>query len=141
MRLMRDPPTVQTATLSLTSMIDVVFLLLIFFMVGMQLRDPERRLEASLPRTGPGSEAGLLDEMQVSVDRGRDGKVSLRLDGRRVSSWQTLERLFASIARVPGATRRTTVLLDAGDQAEHGWVLHALDLARRARFERVAFRR
>jgi biopolymer transport protein ExbD len=62
-------------------------------------------------------------------------------DGRMVSSFRTLEALLREVARVPGATARTRVVLDAKDTARHGWVLRALDVARMVGFRQVAFRR
>ncbi|MFN9913481.1 MAG: ExbD/TolR family protein, partial [Pirellulaceae bacterium] len=43
----------ETPTINLTSMIDVVFLLLIFFMVGTRFRDSESNIAIDLPRVSP----------------------------------------------------------------------------------------
>jgi biopolymer transport protein ExbD len=141
MKFTQNGNAARVAKLSLTSMIDVVFLLLVFFMLGMQFRREERRMEAALPRQGQGTDLGRLEELHIAVDRGPDGAPSLLLDGRVVSSFGTLESLLRRIARVPGAADRTRVLLDATGAARHGWVLRVLDVARTVGFRQVAFRR
>ena len=141
MRFVQDPRAARIAKLSLTSMIDVVFLLLVFFMLGMHFREEERRVVASLPRQGQGTDLGRLDELHIAVDRGSDGAPAILVDGRVVSSFEMLESLLRQVARVPGATHRTRIVLDAEDDARHGWVLRALDVARTVGFRQIAFRR
>jgi hypothetical protein len=98
-------------------------------------------MDASLPRQGQGRDSGVLEELHIVVDRGPDGAPSMLFDGRVVLSFRTLEDLLREVARVPGATRRTRVVLDAKGAARHGWVLRALDVARTVGFREVAFRR
>jgi biopolymer transport protein ExbD len=141
MRFVENAKVIRVAKLSLTSMIDVVFLLLVFFMLGMHFRQEERRLEAALPRKGQGTDLGLLEELHIVVDRAPGGGPSLVLDGRVVPSFTALEGLLRQVARVPGATHRTHIVLDARGAARHGWVLRALDVARTVGFRQVAFRR
>lgn len=141
MKFTENVKAARVAKLSLTSMIDVVFLLLVFFMLGMHFRQEERRMEASLPRQGQGTDLGRLDELHIAVERAPGGAPALVCDGRVVSSFEMLESLLRQVARVPGATHRTRVVLDASGAARHGWVLRALDVARTVGFRQVAFRR
>lgn len=64
-------------TLNLTPMIDIVFLLIIFFMVGTQFNEQERQYEVQVPSV---SDAPPLtsrpDEIVVTVDA--EGQVSIR---------------------------------------------------------------
>lgn len=85
----------ELPSVNLTSMIDVVFLLLIFFMVGTQFTKSERQIELKLPTAGElkpmvappdqrvivVTEAGQfhLDGQQVSLDQ-----LSQKLQGMRV---------------------------------------------------------
>ena len=66
-----EPPA-----MNLTSMVDVLFLLIIFFMVGAQFTDQERNLDLQVPEV---SEAGALtaapEKRIVNVDR--SGRISL----------------------------------------------------------------
>ena len=61
-------------TLNLTPMIDVIFQLLIFFMVATAFLDPERELEVELPEASSGQVVDEpLDEIVINVMR--DGRL------------------------------------------------------------------
>lgn len=80
----------EEATINLTPMIDVVFLLVIFFMVGAHFGEPEGRIEVNVPGVGElRSMAREPDERLVEVSG--DGK--LMLDNQSVS----LEQLASQI--------------------------------------------
>lgn len=75
--------SINQITLNLTSMIDVIFLLLIYFMITMVINAPEDRLSSTI-RTKRESEAGSLNDFQpqiVSVER-IDGRPGFRLGSR-----------------------------------------------------------
>ncbi|RMH01694.1 MAG: biopolymer transporter ExbD [Planctomycetota bacterium] len=75
MRIPEIAPDEEPA-LNLTSMIDVVFLLLIFFMVSTTFLDPERQVDLELPRAPEaGAEAERQAEIVVNVLA--DGRVSI----------------------------------------------------------------
>lgn len=66
----------EEPALQLTSMIDVVFLLLIFFMVATTFLDPERQVDLDLPAAAEaGAEATQLEELVVNVLA--DGRISV----------------------------------------------------------------
>ncbi len=85
----------ELPTINLTSMIDVVFLLLIFFMVGTRFSDSESSISVNLPRV---SSSGLTTKPAQSktVNLLRDG--SIELDSRRVSL-DELTRTLNTIVR------------------------------------------
>ena len=78
---MRRRPT-EDATINLTPMIDVVFLLVIFFMVGSKFSEAESRIKVSVPSVGQlQSISRVPDERVVEVTP--DGTVAL--DGSPVT--------------------------------------------------------
>ncbi len=80
-------------TLSLTPLIDVVFLLLIFFLVTSEFEDEERRLDIILPNaTSAAPMAGKPREVVVDIDA--EGTTYLRGDRT------TVDELAAVLARV-----------------------------------------
>jgi len=84
----------EELTLNLTPMIDVIFQLLIFFMVATTFQDPEREMDLDLPQAQSGSALETeLDEIVINVKR--DG--SLILSGETVDR-ETLGRLLSSAA-------------------------------------------
>lgn len=80
----------EEVTINLTPMIDVVFLLVIFFMVGSHFGDPEGRIEVNVPGVGElRSMTREPDEWLVEV--GGDGRVTLE------SQPVTLDQLASQI--------------------------------------------
>lgn len=91
--------SVEEPQLNLTPMIDVVFNLIIFFMVGTQFADMERQFEVQLPQV---SDAQPLtnppDEIVINVYAG--GKVVVGNDDLTLA--QLRERLAAAHANYAG---------------------------------------
>ncbi|NQU50575.1 MAG: biopolymer transporter ExbD [Planctomycetes bacterium] len=69
-----DPFADEDQGLNLTPMIDVVFLLLIFFMLATTFMDPERDINLDLPKASDiGTSAEQSEELVINVMR--DGSV------------------------------------------------------------------
>lgn len=66
-----DPPT-----LNLTSMIDVLFLLIIFFMAGTQFTELERDIGLKVPQVGEAKNLPAVPQRHV-VNIHRDGRIVL----------------------------------------------------------------
>jgi biopolymer transport protein ExbD len=71
-----DPAEGEEMGLNLTSLIDVVFLLLIFFMVATTFLDPEREIGIELPTA---ENATVSEEVpdEIIINVARDGALSL----------------------------------------------------------------
>lgn len=88
----------ELPSINLTPMIDVVFLLIIFFMVGTQFTNSERQIDIHLP----GSDN--LSAMIATPDRREvliSGEGTAYLDGQPVSVPQLTERLRELRLRYP----------------------------------------
>jgi biopolymer transport protein ExbD len=125
-----------------TSMIDVVFLLLIFFMCASKFRIIERRLDAFLPKDkGPSQVTKTqqkIDEITIKVKGAVD---SPKLPQFTIGKWSTgnatelaehLEQL-RSIEEVP-------VVIDGAQNCYFRHVMTALDCCARASLTKVEFR-
>lgn len=89
----------EDATINLTPMIDVVFLLVIFFMVGSKFSEAESRIHVNVPTIGEmRSITRVPDERIVAI--GIDGAISL--DGQEVTLNQLTESLRGQHASYPG---------------------------------------
>lgn len=66
----------EQPTLNLTPMIDIVFLLIIFFMVGTQFTEIERDIALQVPEVGEAGPQSSAPERRV-INVFRDGSVSL----------------------------------------------------------------
>ena len=112
----------RKALINVTSLIDVVFLLLLFFVVTSTFLE-RPGLDLSLPAASP-SEVARRDE--VTIELGADG--GTWLDGRPVAR-DALEREIGTALAASGGER---VVLEADERVPHGRVVAAMDAARRA---------
>lgn len=115
------------ARLNLTPIIDVVFLLLIFFLVATRFEEAERELDIVLPEA---SEAVPLTsrpkELFVNIDRA--GRIIMQ--GRQLTADQLFDALRQAAASNPG---RQTVIIRADKQCVWEHVVAVMNLCNRAK--------
>jgi biopolymer transport protein ExbD len=113
-------------------MIDVVFLLLIFFIMTFKITAPEGDFRVKMPR-GPGHRASVAPPenlpINVRLEAAGDGRlVAIRMGGRTLNSLDELRREIRTIVdarRVPGADAAPTeVELDCDYHLKYE---HAMD--------------
>ncbi len=107
--------------INLTPLIDIVFLLLIFFMVTSSFREDERDLKVVLPGAANGDPIENLPEL-LMVAVNEDG--SLHVGGRRLDQ-EELKRLLER-AREKNATQR--VMIRAHRRADVRHLVVVLDI-------------
>lgn len=108
--------------LSLTPLIDVVFLLLIFFMVTTTFATQPAGIQVDLPRS---SSTDVIPEGEdVALVLTADGGV--QVDGEAVDLATLRQRLTAAAAADPS----TLVVIRADESLTHGRVVAVLDLVR-----------
>ncbi|KAA3606029.1 MAG: biopolymer transporter ExbD [Planctomycetota bacterium] len=89
-----EPEGVDELSPNLTPMIDVVFLLLIFFMLATTFLDPEKEIDIDLPVAESG-EQGASELEQIYINVHKDGSVTI--SGKDVSS-EELKRVLRQVA-------------------------------------------
>ncbi len=97
--------TSEEITINLTPMIDVVFLLVIFFMVGSKFSESESRIQVNVPSVAEMRSIARIPDERI-VDIAADG--SLTLDGGAVTASQltmTLRDQHASYPALKVAVR------------------------------------
>ncbi|HJR54745.1 MAG TPA: biopolymer transporter ExbD [Gemmatimonadota bacterium] len=112
----------RKALINITSLIDVVFLLLLFYVVTSTFLE-RAGLDLTLPAASA-TAAARRDEVTLELDE-RGGTW---LDGRSVESADLESALKDAMAE--GGTER--VVLEADERVSHGRVVEAMDAARRA---------
>jgi len=118
----RKPPLVN-----ITPLIDVLFLLLIFFMVTSTfIEQPNIKLE--LPRTAH-ADVSRIEKLTVTISK--DG--TLYFGPRRVSKRELSDLLLDAALRNP----RTPLVIRADKDAAHGVVIEVLDMAKGAGLTKV----
>lgn len=130
--------------MNMTPMIDVTFQLLIFFLVTLQFRKLENKLDAHLPTdTGSMAAPSTMPEEKADVALRRRGDRTLVSWGGQALAGRDFDaacrelgkRLTAFHERFPEAKAR----LEAGPGVRHGDAVRALDAIHAAGFEVVVF--
>ncbi|MAS96789.1 MAG: biopolymer transporter ExbD [Verrucomicrobiales bacterium] len=128
----RDTSSQQGAELELAPMIDVVFLLLIFFIVTWQFARFERDMDISVPAA---EEAENMDRQQgeIIVNVREDG--SIVLNGRVVSE----DELLSKLQSISEAYPDQAVILRGSSEANFQAIINVLDQIKKAGIWNVAF--
>jgi biopolymer transport protein ExbD len=82
----------------MTPMIDVVFLLIVFFLVSSHLARQESQMPLPLPKAQTGTEEAMDDSPRVNLNILRTGEI--RLAGRTVQVQQLGQRLQYELTRL-----------------------------------------
>ena len=90
----------EIPTLNLTPMIDVLMLLIIFFMVGTKFIESEKAMQLQLPTVSDTAKALSPAPSKKVVNVFRDGSVTL--DGKPVSLEQLTKRLASARSQYKG---------------------------------------
>lgn len=112
-------------SLNLTSMIDVLFLLIIFFMVATKFDELERNIDVAVPEVSQAGEGASPPSPLVVVVQS-DGRVEL--DGQCV----TLDELTARLAAARTALGEPSVIIRGDAQCAFQHVAGALAACRQA---------
>lgn len=132
-------PFEPMAMFSMSSMTDVIFLLLIFFMVTSSLIFPSA-IDVNLPQssnqtsTKPITEVYLDSLLQISIVENRRDSIDLEKSYPRVVA---LDELGARLAAIRATDSLRTVALYADRKVEYGKVVEILDVAAKQNLKMV----
>lgn len=144
MKTLRGLPSPQSYAPNLAPMVDVVMVILVFFMLGTSLAVSEGVLPTQLPsQIGPGGQAQvtILPTVRIALREMPEG------DGCRIivmnfelpaSSFDALER-FLRQKRRAGADPDGRVLIQAEPEVMYQYVISAMDVTVRAGFGNIQF--
>jgi biopolymer transport protein ExbD len=125
----------------MASMIDIVFLLLIFFMCTSSFRKQEMEMQTLLPRleSGEKGEAGDFTPIRIRLRSVADGVlVTLRVMGRREEAVGTFDALVEKLKQ-RRAIADVSVIIEGQGTVMLGHMVSALDACHKADLRRVAF--
>ena len=120
-------------SVNLTPLIDVVFLLLIFFMVSTTFTR-ETRLLIELPEA-EGKRVEEAPPRQIEIAISRDGAYSI--NGASLVN-RHLDTLMAALRQVAGEDRAVPLVISADAEASHRAVVVAMDAAGRLGFSQLS---
>lgn len=124
LRKQNDEPRID-----LTPMVDVVFLLLIFFMISTTFVESPG-ISIKLPEAS--SQAIDREPSEIKVYLSRQGDIYYRDQKISLNDFKVL------LAENQSDAERTTILLLADQESRHGKVVTLMDLARDAGFVKLA---
>ena len=119
--------------INLTPLIDVVFLLLIFFMVSTTFTR-ETQLKVDLPESASGEhvDASTLEQIELLISA--SGEVAI--NGNTMIN-PSLETLKSALARESGGDTNLPVVITADAKTPHQSVITAMDAAGQGGFSRL----
>jgi len=118
--------------ISITPMIDIVFLLLIFFMVTTTF-NRHTELQIELPEA-EGQEQQAKEAIEISIDSSGQYYVNQH----QVVN-QKMETLKKAILKVAGDSKKPPLVIAADANTPHQYVINVLDVARELEFVHLTF--
>ncbi len=125
--------TPEDLDVNITPLIDVVFLLLIFFMVSTTF-DRQSELNIELPEAS--GEISETESLDIEVFIGPKGEYTI--NGKTLLNTQ-IESLLRAMREVAGDNKEPRVIISADKNATHQSVMTAMDAARQLGFLHITF--
>ena len=131
--------------LQLTPMIDVIFQLLIFFMVNIKFRTLEGLLKAFLPKATPTvtTEDPNKDKVFITVTEASPGQLLVAVNHRAVGGTtekQQYAALEQKLMEIKGSfDKMPPVIIDAQARLPYKYVIYALNVCGKLDLEDVMF--
>lgn len=128
----------------LTPMIDITFLILIFFMVGCTFRPLDWKLKSQLPKDEGLAPAPAVAEVLPATVRlepaGEDGSgCAIRFGLRPVASFAELRAHLGAFFSTKEKKKTLPVVLYGADRVRWRWVVEAMDTALDVGCQKVRF--
>jgi len=128
----RKQMAAPSVAFQMAPMVDVMFLLLTFFMVASMYAQWETKLDVKVPTASSGQRADRQPgEIIINIDK--DGRVFIS------ETEMTLERLASLLADVAREYKDQPVIIRADAKTTHDHVIAVLDLCRQVDIWNIAF--
>ncbi|MBK1829820.1 biopolymer transporter ExbD [Verrucomicrobiaceae bacterium R5-34] len=125
----REP---ESAAFPLAPMIDVVFLLLIFFIATMQFSQSERELNVSVPVAEEGADAQqTVGEIIVNVKE--NGEVVVD------NSVMSQDQLYAKLTRIAAVHKNQAIRIRGDGKVEYQKIVQVIDVCQKAGIPNISF--
>ncbi|MEH6500455.1 MAG: biopolymer transporter ExbD [Pseudoalteromonas distincta] len=123
----------EEASVNLTPLIDVVFLLLIFFMVSTTFTR-ETQLKLDLPQAASGEQIDSSDAQQIELIISASGDIAV--NGMALAA-TSLDSLKTALQRESAGDNSLPLIITADAQTPHQAVIMAMDAAGQLGFSRL----
>ncbi len=109
----------RAPSIIIVSLVDILTILLIFFVVSTTFKRDQPELQINLPDSKTATKASAeLEHAIVSVDQNDE----VKLDGRTIA----IDELEGAVRDLPG-TRKSSLALQADKKASYGTIIKVLD--------------
>ncbi|MDR0522506.1 MAG: biopolymer transporter ExbD [Planctomycetaceae bacterium] len=139
MKIKLPPPSF--GEIKMTPMIDVIFLLLIFFICTADFNPPEKLLPAELPPQGASAAAEVILPEPLNLDT-----VRIRISFDQKPAWHIEDRVCTSSGEVQGLLQKIAamkpdipVILESEDRVPSEHVIDVYDICRRTGLVNIQF--
>jgi biopolymer transport protein ExbD len=123
----------EEANVNLTPLIDVVFLLLIFFMVSTTFTR-ETQLKLDLPEAASGEQVDSREQQQIELTISANGDIAINDKALIAPSFNTLK---VALERESAGNLALPLIITADAQTPHQSVIMAMDAAGQLGFTRL----
>lgn len=122
---MRRGESSESDVINMTPLIDMMFILIIFFTVSSTFREEERDIQVNLPQESQSQTLSSSDRVLV---------VNVRKNGTYIvlDRQVTVEELFGVVAEAVKENTGQKVLIRADQEALHGYVARAVSTCKHA---------
>jgi biopolymer transport protein ExbD len=133
-------PVAEEVSINLTPLIDIVFLLLIFFMISTTFQR-ETELEIALPEASAKTQAlGVVSAAVLEIDSNGLYRLGTRADGKSSEMISVNPaRLSETLQGISTKHGTTTLIIKADAKTSHQAVVRALDAAQKAGLKKIKF--
>ena len=133
-------PVAEEVSINLTPLIDIVFLLLIFFMVSTTFQR-ETELEIALPEASAKTKgAEVVSAVVLEIDSDGVYRLGVRAAGKSSEVISvSADRLPKTLEGISTKHETTTLIIKADAKTSHQAVVRALDAAQRAGLKKIRF--
>ena len=118
----RKRETEHTVSMDMTPMIDVVFQLLIFFLVTLKPIDVIGRLDVFRPQADPNARTDVPPDEMLRITVHENNRFMLN------QRWMTLSALEQNLANAAVRSVKQTVLVQCSERSSHASLIAVLDL-------------
>jgi len=128
MKFNREPE--EDFRLDMTPMIDVIFLLLIFFMVSTVFVDFSKKMEITLPESSASEETVKQEEIVIEVTK----KGEIFLKGKKIR----IEMVRKFLEQKLNKKKNVSIIIRADKKVEYGRVIKLLGYCKELKIEDVS---
>ena len=118
-------------TLEITPLIDVVFLLLIFFLVATTFEDINSGIKIELPQSTI-REIAEVKEIQIIVDKDKNMILNFKENGKTEQISVNKDSLKARLAEKLAESKEKNVIISADKKLDYGYIVEIMSISKEA---------